>query len=304
MKVNLHVCPHKRPMTFAEFKATHPPRSVAIDGYVDDAPAFDSTGPWANFDHHVGVNRLATRATSAQVVMAIRMHMFDAYLNEQGEREMHVWVNDCDPDVSLSVWCLRNMADVVHTVNPPLNRIVQMCDYLDTTGGTYPFPRDLDLESYDWCFGPYFRARLNGVVDRKEATEYEAIIEECGMCIRTHLMGKGGRIKAEMGYTVLHQGQGWCIAREDGYRARMAMVADGHTAWLLARARPDGRWTYTVQRLSEGVPFDVQAVCDRANEVEGEGVHWGCGPLIGGSDRSRGSRLSPTEMVSVVGAVN
>lgn len=289
-------------MTFAEFKATHPKGSVAIDGYCDDVPLFEPDGPYANFDHHVGVNRLATRATACQIVLGIRMHLFDNWVDETGERAMHVYVNDCDPDVALAVWCLQNMADVIHPTNPALNRIIDMCDKLDSTGGTFPFPRDMNLETYDWCFEPYFSARLNGVIDKKITRDYENCIADCGLRIRQHLLGNGGKTPAAAGYTILYQGTGWCIAREDGHRARMAMVADGHTAWILSRPRPDGNWTHTVQRISEGVPFSVLKVIAEANRVEGEEVHWGGGPLIGGSDRSKGSRYSPLEMVPIIKA--
>ena len=288
-------------MTFAEFKATHPKGSVAIDGYCDDVPVFDSTG-WANFDHHVGVNRLATRATAAQLALAIRMHMFDSWTDENGDRAMHVYINDCDPDVRLSLWLLENMGEVLNPVNPPLNRLIQMCDYLDSSGGTYPFPMDMNLETYDWCFEPYFAARLNGTVDRKNPDDYLRILTDCGLRIRQHLMGNGGKCKADDRYTVLHQGKGWCIAREDGYRARMRMVNEGHLAWILARQRQDGNWTYTIQRLSEGIPFSVMGIIAEANRVEGGEVHWGGGTLIGGSDRSKGSKHSPSEMVAIVEA--
>lgn len=299
MKIHLHVCPEKTPMNFKEFKATHPKGSVAVDGYCDDPPVFDSTG-WANFDHHVGVNRLATRASSAQIALAIRMHTFDSWTDEHGDRAMHVYVNDVDPDVRLSLWLLENIGEVINPINPALNRLIQMCDYLDTTGGTYPFPMDMNLETYDWCFEPYFAARLDGTLDRKNPVEYVRILTDSGLRIRQHLMGHGGQFKADDRYNVLHQGDGWIIAEEVGYRARMKMVADGHKAWILARPRGDGRWTYTVQRISEGIPFSVLGIVDEANRVEGDGVRWGCGPTIGGSDRFRGSKYSPMELVPIV----
>ena len=301
MKITLHVHPEKNPMDFATFKATHPKGSVALDGYCDDAPIFDSAG-WANFDHHVGVNRLATRATAAQLALAIRMHLFDSWVDAKGERAMHIYINDVDPDVQMSVWLLENMGEVLNVANPALNRLIQMCDYLDSTGGTYPFPMDMNLETYDWCFEPYFAARLDGTLDRKNPVEYLRILTDCGLRIRQHLMGQGGTCKADDRYNLIHQGSGWCIAEEVGYRARMKMVNDGHKAWILARPRKDGQWTYTVQRVSEGISFDVQNIIKQINLAEGDGVHWGGGPLIGGSDRYRGSKFTPAELAGIVEA--
>ena len=230
------------------------------------------------------------------------MHVFDSWTDETGQRAMHVYINDVDPDVRLSVWLLENMGEVINPINPALNRLIQMCDYLDTTGGTYPFPMDMNLETYDWCFEPYFAARLNGTLDRKNPDDYLRIMTDSGLRIRQHLMAKGGTCKADDRYKILYQGDGWIIAEEIGYRARMRMVNDGHKAWILARPRGDGRWTYTVQRLSEGIPFDVHGITEEANRVEGDDVHWGSGPTIGGSDRFRGSKYSPLELVPIVEA--
>lgn len=57
------------------FKATEP-FSIALDGYVNVGPRFDHEGPRVNFNHHEEVDRLATRATCGQVLMAIRQGLF------------------------------------------------------------------------------------------------------------------------------------------------------------------------------------------------------------------------------------
>ena len=64
-KVILRICPGAEAKEWAEFCSTHPPYSIALDGYVSGASRFDGRGPWLNLDHHADVDRLATRATCA-----------------------------------------------------------------------------------------------------------------------------------------------------------------------------------------------------------------------------------------------
>ena len=68
--------------TWEAFCQETPPYSIALDGYVIGPPAFAPTGPHANFDHHDGVDRLASRSTCMQVYLAIvfEWHVIPVYL--------------------------------------------------------------------------------------------------------------------------------------------------------------------------------------------------------------------------------
>jgi hypothetical protein len=50
-----------------------------------------------------------------------------------------VWVNDCDWDVCLALWFLRNSTRIVGARSEPLiSRIVFNTDMMDTCAGAYP----------------------------------------------------------------------------------------------------------------------------------------------------------------------
>ena len=78
MAIELFVEPRKT-ITWDEFKMQKPHFSIALDGFVSDSTKRDPHGLYANFDHHSGVDRLATRSTSEQVHMEINMGLFNAF---------------------------------------------------------------------------------------------------------------------------------------------------------------------------------------------------------------------------------
>jgi hypothetical protein len=54
-------------ISWPNFIGLKPNFSIALDGYVKAPPKFLIQGPYANFNHHEGVARIATRSTCAQV---------------------------------------------------------------------------------------------------------------------------------------------------------------------------------------------------------------------------------------------
>jgi hypothetical protein len=130
MNPTLHVEPLQVPMAKEDYCLSKPPSSIALDGYVRGVPWYEPKGPWANFNHHEDVHPLATRATCGQILMALRQGLF---------RPAHVHVNDCDEDVCLATYLLKNAYQGRTVYNPPLNRLVYMEDALDCTAGSYPF---------------------------------------------------------------------------------------------------------------------------------------------------------------------
>ena len=88
MSVILHVEPKQVPMQKEEFCRTKPRNSVALDGYVYGGPWFEHNGPYCSFNHHEEVNRLATRATCGQALMAIRQGFFSTFI-PSGKHQLH-----------------------------------------------------------------------------------------------------------------------------------------------------------------------------------------------------------------------
>lgn len=321
MAITLIARPDIPPMSFAQFIRDTPPFAVALDGYVNEGPKFklleSSNTPsacvyaYANFNHHEGVSRLETRSTCAQVMMAIRMGLYDAFM-QAGERELTAYVNDCDEDVCVSWYLLSHPHMSRAIVSPLLNRLVAMEDVLDSTAGAYPFPTELPvLEELAWVFDPYRQFRAAGRLGTRDADAFRCIIEDVGHRIEKHISGSGSSIKLDTRYNETVRCGIWSSVDETGRHARLGMFANGIKAYVSVRPRAfDGgtlRFDYTIGRASPFVPFDVLKILKKLNEAEPASSSattphecWGGSDLVGGSPRILGSRLSPAEVEGII----
>ena len=295
--INLNMRPDHTPLSWEQFCLSRPPFSAAIDGYVNAPPVVDLSGPFINMDHHVGVNRHATRATCAQALMKIRMGLFRTFSCD-GEPTMEVWANDCDEDVCLTWFLLQNGNRFAKDLNPRLDQLVNVVDLLDTTAGMYPLPPDTGLAAERaWVFEPYNQSRQAGELAHKNASLFRTVVDTVHERIEAYIQGKAGQSQSDNRYKVIGGGPGWTMAREIGAGAKMALVSDGITAFVLVREANIGHWTYVVGRISELDPFPLPGVLKHLNNLEQNPAdHWGGGTNIGGSPRTVGSRLSPTEV--------
>ena len=177
MAVILRMEPKSTRMSWEEFCAKTKGSSIAIDGFINGPPNFDPKGPWANFDHHRGVDRLATRATCGQVYVAIKQGLLSCFCNETGP-QITVYANHPDEDVSLSFFLLKwgYFSDVINSTL--LKKLVMVADLLDTTFGTFPsMPADiLFLEQFGWVFEPYHQFRLSGRIDNNNMSEFSKVV--------------------------------------------------------------------------------------------------------------------------------
>jgi hypothetical protein len=303
--IELIVSPQQAPLQWDAFVASSPPFSIALDGYVWGGPRFDETGPRLNCNHHEEVDRLATRATCAQVLIAIRQGLFDRFRTSEGPKAV-AHVNDCDEDVCMSWFLLTRHYWAEEALNPLLNRLVFLEDMLDSTAGAYPFPPDLPaLRSLAWIFEPYRRFRVSGEIDKRDAASFRSVIEDVSRRIEQHIVGQGGEVNIDTRFDRLGGGRGWALVREVGAQAKTGLFAEGIRAYVSARERPDGRWTYVVGRMSPFVRFDLAAIYKACNAVDGGDTAdvWGGSNTVGGSPRVRGSAMSPEELAKVVDEV-
>jgi hypothetical protein len=299
MKIVLHCEPNTAPLTWEDFLKQAPDRSVAIDGYVIGAPKFDGGRLIMNVNHHEGVDRFSTRCTCAQLAMQIRTGLFQAF---PGNEPVHVFFNDCDQDVCLSIWLLRNGMISRNIVNPILNRLLFIEDMLDTTAGAYGFPTDMSaLLENNWIFAPYVMARQNGALGRRSAEEFIQVIDAVEARINQAIVGNGKKLDLDTKYEVLLHKRTWAVIREIGLNARTGMFADGIRAFVSVQERMDGRMKYSIGRSGIWIPFDIPLILSRLNELEADPVNkWGGGDTIGGSPRATGSRLTINEVVEAI----
>ena len=305
MSIILKVRPQECGLTWKQFCKASEPFSVALDGYVVGGPKYQESGPRKNFNHHEDVDRLATRSTCGQVLMAIRQGFFDTFRDENDVHQANVYVNDCDEDVCLSWFLLKHGNLTEHVTNPALNKLVEYEDALDATAGAYPYPpKTSTLEQMAWIFAPYQTFRLSGELDKKEEDSYRGVIEDVERRIMSYLGGTGGKKKLDTRYNVLGGGKRWSMIQEVGTQAKTGAFADGIKAYVSVRERPDGKWTYSVGRMSPFINFNIYKIFSNLNIWEDcRKDKWGGGDVIGGSPRVSGSSIPPKELELLINEV-
>jgi hypothetical protein len=291
--------------TREEFLATHPPFSIALDGYVFGEPflVVNEKGPYRNFNHHEAVDRSCTCATCEQARRAVLLGLYDLFRTPRGP-EAVLFVNDCDQDVCLSSWILMN-PDRAH--EPLVRTITQIEDLLDMSAGSFPMPHERDLlGEIRWVFDPYARARPR--LASMNAKQMKQVILDVHLRIEQFVMGRAVSVPLEGTYRRLGGGDGWAIVEVDSQAAREKMIAAGIRAAIELYGRHDGRYLYSIWRRSEYiVRFPIREILRSLNRAEGYGpdevAGWGGAENVGGSPRGRGSKLAPDEVEKVVAGV-
>lgn len=305
--MNLFVNPKIGSVSWEKFLEDCPRFSVALDGYVNVGPRLDLNKMAVNFNHHEEVDRLATRATCAQVLMAIRQGMFSSFRNNTGP-VANVFVNDCDEDVCTSWFLLNNSHMVTHAINPMVNKLVTMEDALDSTAGAYPFPAELPaLQELAWVFAPYRQFRLNHGLDGRDAESFRSIIMDVELRIMQYITGHGKTIPLDTTYKIIGGGTGWSMVEEIGMHARTGMFGDGIKAYASIRHLQNGNFAYTIGKLSPFIPFDLLLLTKILNEMDPlvtENNKWGGGNNIMGSPRNTGSGLNPEAIIKIINDLN
>ncbi|MGD1969501.1 MAG: hypothetical protein PVF86_16140 [Desulfobacterales bacterium] len=287
-----------------DFINTKPRFSIALDGYVKGPPRFLIQGPYANFNHHEGVARIATRSTCAQVYYYIRLGLLETF-QKNGKPYARVYINDVDQDVCLSCWLLKNSEKLEGLRFDHL--LVQMIlfeDILDASAGAYPVhPDNPQIHRQAWIYEPYTQARSDGSIHSLSKKEMKAILHSVCARIDAAIDGRSEKIELDTRYKKIGGGPGWQMIHEEGPYARTKLFAQRIKAYVaLVESRKD-RYTYTIGKMSPFVMFPVERIYDALNKAEGltsQDDCWGGSTIIGGSPRKTGSRLTPQKVQKVI----
>lgn len=305
MGAELHVEPQQPPMDWEQFKTEKDPYSIAMDGYVDDAPRFEreEDGPYLNMDHHRNVDRLTTLSSCAQALRLVRMGLRRGFTDEEGQFAPDVYVNDCDQDICLAWFLLDHIELCEASPNPRINKLVNMEDTLDATAGMYPFHPEMEtLQEMAWVFQSYTQFRQSGEIANKDPEAFKSVITDVGNRIMQYVTGNPESLSLDTRYNRIGGDNNWAMVEEVGSQARMGIVSDGIDAFVSVRERSDGRWDYTVGSRSLLIPFDVPGILEEldAHEEDDDIDSWGGSNTIGGSPRVAGSGLSPGEVERLI----
>jgi hypothetical protein len=292
----------------SEFLATHPPFSIALDGYVFGQPFLvqDDTGrgPYRSFNHHEEVDRSTMCATCEQARRAVLLGLYDLFSDARGRRAV-IHVNDCDQDVCLATWILMNPDRAAE----PLVRVLsQIEDLLDMSGGTFPMPHDRDLlGEVRWVFEPYVRVRQ--ILPTLTARTMREVIRDVHHRIDQFLVGRAEVLPLEGTFERIGGGRNWIFAEISSLYARERMIQSGVRAAVELYGRaPGDRYLYSLWRRSEYVAgFPVPRLLEALNEAEGyqpvDPRGWGGADNVGGAPRGKGSALPPERVQEIVDTV-
>ena len=304
MSAELHVYSEMPPLSWANFVASHPIGSIALDGYVKEPPLYEPDGHYLNADHHAGVDRLATYSTAQQLFVKIRMGLREAFTRD-GIFGPHVFANDCDQDVALA-WFLLDNIDAAENPSPELNGLVETAGRLDATAGAWPC--DLKTrEQLAWVFEPYTDFKASGGLQNHDNDQYTSVIYGIGERIHAHLRGQGRSVELETDYEVIGGGPGWSMIVEHGKDGRIGAFQEGIKAYIIVKKLAGGKWRDTVGKVSEFVTFNVPKTLARFNFVEGcvgSASRWDGSNLVGGSPRPYGTDLPPGVLEEEANRVN
>ena len=306
MPLDLVIEPNTAPLSRREFCETKKGPAIALDGYVAGPPFYSPKGPHINFNHHEGVDPLATRATCGQVMLSTCQGLFESLVDEEGEPHGHVYVRDCDEDICTS-WTLlkhgRWIGELLKATDPEsqtmlsrLNRLVAKEDLLDATAGAYCFRPELaSIQKLAWIFKPYRQFRLSGGTrERRDEKSFREVIDTVEDRILRHIRGEGGSITLDTRYNRIGGGKNWVMVEEVGLHARTGMFVDGIRAYVSVRCRVNGMYDYTIARMSPFVKFPVPKFRIYFNKIEFcNGDKWGGSNICIGSPLIKGSGLSP-----------
>ncbi|MEK6835108.1 MAG: hypothetical protein AABX61_02490 [Nanoarchaeota archaeon] len=301
--INLNIEPRIE-KSWKRFIRENPPYSIALDGYVRDKPRFTPKGPYANFDHHYGVNRLSTRSTTGQTYNAIKLGLLTRFRDEKGVK-INLNVNDCDQDVCPAVWLFYNHDRIeLNKSEPLITRLVGVVDLLDSSGGVYPIsPSTKIMKEIGWIFEPYTDARFKGRVKNMNANEMKIIIDSVCDRISRYTIGKGEQIELDTRYEKIFSENNWAVIREIGQHARSRLLMDGIEAFASV-LEVDGKFFYSIGRLSQLIDFPIEILYKKLNMIErcdeSSSNRWGGSDLIGGSPRLTGSKIPPKDLVDLI----
>ena len=294
-------------MSWEDFQAQRPPYSIALDGYVHGLSNYSPSGPFANFNHHEGVDRFSTRSTCMQIFFSIKLGLFDAF-TRNGKRFAHVFVNDADQDVCLSYWLLINpdRADSL-TWEDPLAKLIIFEDFMDASAGAYPFDDshqpDSLLRRQAWIFEPYTAARSARRLHSMSGQDLERLIAEISERITLYSEDRGQSLDIDEDPQIIGGGPGWKMIIETSGYGRIRIYSSGTCAFVGMRNRSDGNFTYVLGKMSPYITFPLETIYEALNMAENltsTDNSWGGSNTIGGSPRKTGSRLSPQEVEQII----
>ncbi|MBI1934452.1 hypothetical protein HYS30_02175 [Candidatus Peregrinibacteria bacterium] len=286
----------------------YPGHTIGLDGYVAGPSNFVRNPSGiikVNFDHHQK-RRLDLHSTCGQVLIHITQGLMD---NFRGKK-VHAYVNDTDPDTTLSVWLLKHHRRVEGVrYEPRISELVHAEDLLDATAGAYPFDVQSPLlKKMAYIFDPYVQRRLRNNLHLLTAEEMHSLVGTCCQRIDRYLALGDASPEIDLDTRYEHilggGGPGWAMIKEIGYWARTRLFNEGIRAFVSVRDMGDGTFVYSLGKMSPYEKFPLEDFYSDCNAEDGvlPGDHdrWNGGDTIGGPPRMRRTRITPVRLTQII----
>ena len=287
------------------------PGSVFLDGAARGEPFLDPKREVYNLDHHEGCARSFLLATCEQAMVLIRKGL------DLRKREWTVYANDADLDTVLAIWVLLNhlrLDDGSTETRARVMPLVRLQGVIDAQG--------LDMQDMS-ALPPELLAEIQACID--ELREPELALKRRGRWGESDLVGyTADRLRAidRLVYSPTHFDDVTDVeqlARVEIATDSVAVVCRSkagiyeverllrrlHGKRLGVIVLRTGATTYTLRQVNPYLPTSLERVYTHLNLVDpAAGGHrsanrWGGSMEIGGSPRSTGTRLTPTQIAGV-----
>ena len=287
------------------------PGSIFLDGAAQGEPFIDPKRENYNLDHHEGCVRSFLLATCEQAMVLIRKGL------DLRKREWTVYANDADLDTVLAIWVLLNHLRLNERSTETRERVmplVRLQGVIDAQG--------LDMLDMS-ALPPELLAETQARID--ELREPELALKRRGRWGESDLLGyTADRLRAidRLVYSPTHFDDVTDVeqlARVEIATDSVAVVCRSkagiyeverllrrlHGKRLGVIVLRTGATTYTLRQVNPYLPTSLERVYTHLNLVDpAAGGHrsanrWGGSMEIGGSPRSTGTRLTPTQIAGV-----
>src|SRR5439155_5193917 len=287
------------------------PGSIFLDGAAQGEPFIDPKRENYNLDHHEGCVRSFLLATCEQAMVLIRKGL------DLRKREWTVYANDADLDTVLAIWVLLNHVRLNERSTETRERVmplVRLQGVIDAQG--------LDMLDMS-ALPPELLAETQARID--ELREPELALKRRGRWGESDLLGyTADRLRAidRLVYSPTHFDDVTDVeqlARVEIATDSVAVVCRSkagiyeverllrrlHGKRLGVIVLRTGATTYTLRQVNPYLPTSLERVYTHLNLVDpAAGGHrsanrWGGSMEIGGSPRSTGTRLTPTQIAGV-----
>ncbi|WCL50297.1 CPBP family intramembrane glutamic endopeptidase [Leptospira sp. GIMC2001] len=287
-------------------------RTIFLDGACDAAPFIDVKRQVYNLDHHTGVVRSFTLSTCEQAAILVMKGL------DLTEKNWNIWANDPDLDTVLAIWVLLNhvhLNDEDYSTISEILPILRLEGLIDGIGLELnhftAFPKKLQEETnakIEILRKKEIAVKKSGKWEESDFIEYTIqVLKKIDELVYHPEDFKDFKGLDELARVELDDKNSAVVYRADMGIYEIEQHLNkmyGKNPGLIVLQKRDGH--YTLRKSDIFTPLDMNLIYDRLNlydkNVSGKipKNRWGGAGDIGGSPRTTGTYLNPSEIADII----